>query len=126
MFEVLKIKLFGQQPVPKISDKLLDRLIKRDFKQNVDIVITKLVNVNSDSHQGKNRILAGILKLADKDINALDRLIEKANIDSRDIMMWAEYPGCAKIGFGKLDKKSIKQIYIDDFAEYSDWLNKRH
>jgi hypothetical protein len=124
MFDLLKIKLFRHQPTAKISDRLLATLIARDYKSNADIVKTKLKSVNSESHAGKNRIAADILKLADKDIKALDELIEKANLDSRDIMMWAEYPRCAKIGFGELDKKSMKQIYIDDFIEYSNWLNK--
>ncbi len=65
-----------------------------------------------------------ILKLADKDINSLDGHIEKANNDCRDTIMLAEYPRCANIGFDELDKKSMKQIYIDDYIEYSNWLNK--
>jgi len=52
----------------------------------------------------------------------LDELIEKANKDSRDIMMWAEYPGRAKIGFDELAINPMKQIYIDDFIEYSNWM----
>ena len=123
MFEIVKIKLFGLQPAAKISAQLLDTLIVRDYKSTADIVKTKLKNINSDSQAGQNRISADILKLADKDINALDELIEKANNDNRDIMMWAEYPRCARIEFGELDKKSIKRIYIDDFIEYSNWLN---
>ena len=124
MFDLLKIKLFGHQPTAKISDQLLDTLIIRDFKNDADIVKAKLKNVNSDNKAGKNRIAADILKLADKDVNALDGLISKANNDSRDIMMLAEYPRCAKLVFGKLDEKSMKQIYIDDFIEYSNWINK--
>ena len=122
MFDVLKIKLFGHQPVAQISDQLLDTLIERDFKSKADIVRTKLNKIDSDSKAGKNRIAAGILKLADKNIENLDGLIEKANEDSRDIMMWAEYPRCAKVGFGELDKKQMKQIYLDDFIEFSNWL----
>jgi hypothetical protein len=81
-------------------------------------------NINSDNQAGKNRVAADILKLADKNINSLDRLIEKANDDSRDTIMWAEYPRCAKIEFDDLDKKEMKKIYIDDFIEYLNWLNK--
>jgi hypothetical protein len=124
MFDLLKIKLFGHQPTAKISDQLLDTLIIRDFKNDADIVKAKLKNVNGDNKAGKNRIAADILKLADKDVSALDGLINKANNDSRDIMMLAEYPRCAKLGFGELDGKSMKQIYIDDFVEYSNWINK--
>jgi hypothetical protein len=122
MFDLLKIKLFGHQPVAKISDQLLDSLIERDFKSKGAIVRTKLNNIDSDSKAGQNRVAAGILKLADKNFDALDELIEKANTDSRDIFMWAEYPRCAKVGFDELDEKQMKQIYLDDFIEFSNWL----
>ena len=122
MFDLLKIKFFGHQPVAKISDQLLDTLIGRDFKSKAAIVRTKLNYIDSDSKAGQNRIAASILKLADKNFDALDELIEKANADSRDILMWAEYPRCAKIGFDELDNKQMKQIYLDDFIEFSNWL----
>ncbi len=124
MFDLLKIKIFGHQPVAKISDTLLESIIIRDFDHNAAIVRQKLKNVSSDTKKGKNRISVDILKLADKDINALDGHIEKANNDCRDTIMLAEYPRCANIGFDELDKKSMKQIYIDDYIEYSNWLNK--
>ena len=126
MDDITKIKLFGEQPVSKISDDLLSRLIARDFKHSADIVSAKLKKVNSNSQEGENRISACILKLANQDINALYRLIEKANIDYRDIIMMAEYPRNAKIGFDDLDEETMKQIYIDDFVEYSNWLNESH
>jgi hypothetical protein len=122
MFELLKIKLFGHQPVAKISDQMLDALIERDFKSKAAIVRTKLNNIESESKAGQNRIAAGILKLVNKNFDALDELIEKANTDSRDILMWAEYPRCAKIGFDELGKKQMKQVYLDDFIEFSNWL----
>ena len=124
MFDLLKIKLFGHQPIAKISDQLLDTLIERDYKNNAAIVKTKFNTIDSDIQAGKNRIAAGILKLANKKFDALDELIEKANTDSRDIFMWAEYPRCAKLDFDELDDKQMKQIYIDDFNEYSRWLGK--
>lgn len=121
----IKLMLFGQQPVAKISDSLLSMLIKRDFEQSADIVTEKFKTVNSDSYKGKNRIAAGILKLAKKDVSALDGLIAKANIDYRDIIMNAEYPRCISLGFDELDKKAMKQIYIDDYIEYSNWLKEK-
>ena len=124
MFDIVKIKILGQQPTAKISDELLDTLIERDYIINANIVRTKLDKINSDSKAGQNRIAAGVLKLANKNFDALDELIEKANTDSRDILMWAEYPRCAKIRFDELDQKKMKQIYIDDFNEYSNWINK--
>ncbi len=125
MSDIQNIKLFGNQPSAKISDELLEKLIIREFKVDTAVVSEKLKNVISDSQMGKNRISADILKLANKDINTLDELIERANIDSRDIMLWAEYPRCAELGFDELDENAMKQIYIDDFVEYSNWLNRK-
>lgn len=122
MFGLLKIKLFGHQPTANVSDQLLACLIERDYKNNADAVKTKLRNIKSDNPAGRNRIAAGILKLAGKNFAELDGLIEKANEDCRDIIMWAEYPRCAKMGFDKLDKPRRKQVYIDDFIEFSNWL----
>ena len=124
MLDILKIKILGHQPIAKISDQLLDTLIERDYNTNANIVRTNLKKINSDSKAGQNRIAAGVLKLADKNFDTLNELIEKANTDGRDILMWAEYPRCAKIGFDELEQSQIKQIYIDDFNEYSNWLNK--
>lgn len=124
MFDLFKIKLFGDQPIAKISDQLLNSLIERDYKSNAAIVKTKLNSIDSDSQAGKNRIAADILKLANKNLDTLNELIEKVNNDSRDILMWAEYPRCAKLGFEELDKKQMKQVYVDDFNEYSNWLRK--
>jgi len=123
MDEITKIKLSGNQPAAKISDDLLKKLIIREFDGSANTVRIKLRNVISNTSAGKNRISACILKLANQDLIALDDLIEKANFDSRDIIKGAEYPRCAKIGFSELDKGLMKQIYIDDFIEYSNWLN---
>jgi len=124
MFDLFKIRLWGHQPIAKISDKLLYSLIERDYKCNSDFVKRKFENINCENQAGKNRIAAGILKLADKNLDAIDGLIEKGNQDSRDIMMWAEYPRCSKISFDGLSQKQMKQIFIDDFIEYTSWLKK--
>ena len=122
MFDVLKIKLFGHQPVAKISDQLLDTLIERDYKSNAAIVKTKLNTIHSDNQAGKNRIAAAALKLVNNNFDTLDDFIKKANEDGRDILLWAEYPRCVKIGFYELGKKQMKQIYPDHFIAFSNWL----
>lgn len=63
MFGLIKIKLFGHQPIPKISDQMIEILIARDYKNNTEIVKTKLKKVNSDNQIGKNRINADIQNL---------------------------------------------------------------
>ncbi len=123
MLETLKIKLFGQQPAAKISDQLLDKIINRDFGVLADKVRQKLSVVVSDSNSGKNRISAAILKLSNKDINSIDYYISIAHNDPRDVFMQAEYPRCSKLGFDDMDEQDMKQIYLDDWNEYSSWLN---
>ena len=123
MLDEIKIKIWGTQPVAKVTDQQLDRLIERDFSQYIDNVKIKLEAVKSDSQSGRNRISAAIIKLSDKDIKSLDHYISIANCDCRDVLSQAEYPRCSKLGFGDFDKNEMKSIYLDDWREYSKWLN---
>ncbi len=59
--ELLNTKL--EQPVAKISDAELEKLIDREFPKNSDLVKRKLTEIRSDSKNGKNRIGAAVLKL---------------------------------------------------------------
>ncbi len=125
MFEILQIRLFGTQPVAKVTDQMLERIIQRDFGSQADEVKQKLKQVISDSHSGKNRISAAILKLSNKDIKAVDHFIRLSNNDCRDVLSQAEYPKCTELGFGDMEEQSMKPIYLEDWKEYSRWLNRR-
>ena len=81
MFEILKIRLFGLEPAAKITDEMLDRLIEREFISCADKVRQKLEQVRGVVPTNNNRICAAILKLANKNYKAIDRLIEFANYD---------------------------------------------
>lgn len=118
MFEILRIILLGNQPIAKVDTRTLERILKRDFGNRANEAKQKLQSVNSSS----NRILAAIIKLADKDFDKLDHYIDACNTDFRDILLLAEYPRCAKLGFEIT--KNIKLIYLKDWIEYSRWLNK--
>jgi hypothetical protein len=124
MFETLKIKLFGIQPVAKVSGIVLERLIQREFGNQADLARRKLLQVESETNAGKNRISAAIIKLSDKDINAIDRFTLQSKNDYRDLISQAEYPKCSKLGFTDTDKKNRKIMYLDDWTEYSKWLNQ--
>lgn len=124
MFEKEKIKLFGNQPVPKITNAELEFLINREFSKNKDIVQRKLAEIQSDSQNGKNRICAAILKLAKSDLNKIDFLINKVKEDFRDIISEAEYPRAFTYGFELPNEKELKTIYLNDWNEYLEWKNK--
>src|SRR5688572_15465017 len=118
MFEVLRIKLFGNQPIPKITDKELSQLILRDFGANSDEVKQKLRKVKSDTPSGKNRISAAIIKLSNKDFFAIDQFIEISNNDFRDVISQTEYPKSSELGFTNFETQNMKQIYLEDWEQY--------
>jgi hypothetical protein len=123
MFEVLRIRIFGTQPAAKISDKILDRLIRRDIGDHADNVKLKLSQIANDTHNGKNRISAAIIKLSNRDFKAIDYYIEMSKNDFRDLISQAEYPRCSKLGFGEMDDQNMKRIYLNDWIDYSKWIN---
>lgn len=124
MNEIELIKIKGEQPAANISDAELIFLIERDFSDNVDLIKRKLNKIQSDSQNGKNRIGAAVLKLANSDLNKIDDLINTANKDFRDIVSEAEYPRASKYGFDEPSEKELKTDYLNDWSEYLAWKNK--
>lgn len=123
MFEKLKIKIFGTQPAAKVTTNQLEKLIAREFPKHIDEVTLKFYKVKGDNPNGINRISAAIVKLAHKDPSSIDHFIKMASTDYRDILSQAEYPRYSKLGFEEYDKKKMKSIYLEDWKEYSKWLN---
>jgi hypothetical protein len=112
------------QPAAKISDELLDNLIRREFPNDIAEVKQKLDTIVSDSQTGKNRFSAAVLKLANGDKTKIDLLVEKCNYDFRDIVAMAEYPKNLDTGFDEIAADKTKEIYDKDWSQYADWLNK--
>jgi len=107
-----------------VTDKVLERIIRRDFGNQSNEVKQKLKRVTSESQISKNRIFAAILKLSNKDLNVIDSYVEMCNKDFRDVVSLAEYPRCSKVVLGEMEKKNKKRIYLYDWKEYSEWLNE--
>ncbi|MFI5148916.1 MAG: hypothetical protein ACHQRM_04230 [Bacteroidia bacterium] len=122
--EVFRIKLFGTQPIARASDKTLERIINREFQSQTEVVKQKLEKIDSDSHPGKNRLSAAVLKLADGEMNALDHYIILCNADHRDVLALAEYPRCNTIGMVAMNNQNMKSIYLADWLEYQAWINR--
>ena len=76
----------------KISSKLLELLINREFGEQSLYITEQLQRVKSDSESGRRRISAAILKLTNRSLERLDQIIQRANSDFRDIIAEAEYP----------------------------------
>lgn len=126
MLESIGIALFGRQPFARVDNKTLERIIRREFGISGDEVKQKLKLVKCETQKVNNRIAAAIIKLADKDINAIDKYIDINNVDFRDVLMRAEYPRCVDLAFDEIKNRiKMKQIYFADWKDYSNWLNKK-
>ena len=66
--------------------------IKLDFKDSADKVVEILSNAISKTDYLKtDRIIRCIIFLAKGDIDKLEKYIDNAIFDPRDVMLWAEY-----------------------------------
>ena len=124
MFEVLKIKYLNLQPISKITYKTLERIILREYCNNFEEVRQKLKLIHSDTSKGKIRLSAAVLKLSNGDMTNLDFYIKRCNNDFRDVISKAEYPRALQFGFNNNPVNQSKIIYLDDWTEYTNWLNK--
>ena len=127
MFERLKIKYLGNQPIAEISKETLEKLIQRDFPESYEIVKKKLSLINSDSLKGQNRLSAAVLKVSNANLSKIDSYIEMCNSDYRDVISQAEYPRISEIGFvgiKEIEPSLLKEHYLKDWTEDTNWMNK--
>src|ERR1700730_7591548 len=124
MFETLRITILGHEPVAKISDKTLERLLRREFGDHASEVKEKLLHVKSDTPGGKNRISAAILKLSNGDLDKINYYIDLCNQDFRDVVAPAEYPRYSTVAFNEIPRWKKRQFYLADWKEYSNWLRE--
>jgi hypothetical protein len=127
MFERLKIKYLGNQPIAEISKETLEKLIQRDFPESYEIVKKKLSLIKSDSLKGQNRLSAAVLKVSNANLSKIDSYIEMCNSDYRDVISQAEYPRISEIGFvgiKEIEPSLLKEHYLKDWTEYTNWMNK--
>lgn len=115
------------QPVAKISQRDIKKIIERDYPAgNEKEIVEILSQYKSDNEAGKYRVWAALLKISDGKLEILKEKIEIAKTDYRDILADAEYPEYSeKVGFDseKFSKKELKNIIKSDWNQYQHWLN---
>jgi hypothetical protein len=124
MLETLKIKLFSTQPVAKVSQNQIEKIVKAQYNKHYNEVIAKLDSIDMQIPKEKNRIKAAVLKIANCEYENLDKLIDIANVDFRDVIVRAEYPRSWKHGFNDVSKHLRKKEYLEDWKEYQEWLKR--
>ncbi len=114
------------QPIPKVSEIDVVRIVQRDFAEKDRSEIQRLLSTYGTEswHREPDRVRLGILKLAGGDPKRVKEHLEAANCDWRDVLAGAEYPEYYQKLFGihKMPKKDIEAIIARDWKQYQDWL----
>jgi len=114
------------QPVAKISFQDIERIIDRDYTLHKKSKVFAVLNqYSSDSKKLDFRVWAGALKISEGDLGKLEKNIEKANSDFRDILAFAEYPKYSdQVGFDtdEFTEAELDSIIEEDWKQYQQWL----
>lgn len=70
----------------------ITKRIKIDFSLKSDEVFEQLTNaIEKAEYLSTDRVIRSIIFLSKGDLQELNRYIEVATFDTRDVMLWAEY-----------------------------------
>ena len=110
----------AEQPVPRVSDDDLVRLVRREFpRQRFEQVMHMLDAYNGSEH---NRVCAAALKLAEGDVKRLDHFL---STDYRDTLACAEYPGYGdKVVSSRARPSDVQRIIDADWQQYREWFDR--
>ncbi len=68
--------------------------VQTDFGENASKATTMLLDaINKVNYLRTDRVIRCMIFLAKGDLTDLERYIETATFDTRDVMLWAEYEG---------------------------------
>jgi len=109
------------QPVPKVSRDDVLRIIARDFPAEHHAGILR--DLDALKSPEIPRVQLAVLKLVNGKLAELPRHLEMARVDYRDVLMWAEYPADAKVGWGEA-LEAHQDAYRADREQYQTWLRR--
>lgn len=113
------------QPIPKVSHSDVERIVQRDFVSSEQCRVWAILEKYQSEYGDPSRVLLAVLKLADGDIAAVQRQIEIAKSDYRDVLAIAEYPRYFReIGFGEVSETFRRAVIDDDWNQYQAWLTR--
>ncbi len=116
------------QPVPKVSESDVVRVVQREFPSAQFETVMSVLNEygTEDWHHEGCRVRLAVLKLATGNLEVLRRKTEVAKCDYRDILAYAEYPEYMKkvSPDSDLPKKQVRAVVARDWSQYEKWLNK--
>ena len=117
-----------ERRIPEVSLKDVQRVIERDFGSSQhERVMSVLLGFEGVVHEHvRARVLLSVLKMADGDIEKVEKYVLLALKDYRDVLAMAEYPGWAREdGIEPLDEATEQEVIREDWLQYIDWLNRK-
>ena len=89
--------------------------IRTDFGENSNKATTMLLDaINKVDYLKTDRVIRCIIFLAKGNLTELNKYIETATFDTRDVMFWAEY-----VGIGENEKPKRVRDFNKAFADSS-------
>lgn len=112
-----------EQKIPNITNDDIKRIIERDFPKNTDIA-NILNRYTSETEKGRNRVHAAILKIAACSVEKIEKYVEVAIVDYRDVLYWAEYSNYSKFVLQVISAEKKSELINEDWNEYNEWLTR--
>jgi hypothetical protein len=109
------------QPIPDVSRADVLRIIARDFPLAQQVEVLRELDALGES--AKPRVQLAVLKLVNGRIAEFEKHLAYARRDWRDVLMWAEYPADAKIGWSS-PADAHHPAYQSDWEQYQAWLTR--
>lgn len=112
-----------RQPAATYTEADLGRIVARDYApESIAQVKALLARYGNESWQREVlRVQMACLKCANGDLDALEREVEAACRDYRDVLGPAEYPSYDKARTPEAKKKAIES----DWKQLQAWLNRQ-
>ncbi len=112
------------QPTPSVSERDVERIVRRDYPTNVvDDILELIATVEV---REKSRVVLACLKIAGDNIDRLRNELASASGYYREILSEAEYPLATKrwSRIESLSEDEVRAIYDKDWRQYSEWLTR--
>ena len=113
-----------RQPIPDVTLNDVERIVRRDFPEEQFDSVMAVLN-RYESKRERPRVQLATLKLANGDLEALQKQIRTALEDFRDVLAPAEYPESSKQGFRallELPAEEKRRVFDSDWRQYETWL----
>ena len=115
-----------QQPVPKVTESDVSRIVARDF--SADEIARAHAILNDYGMESWEREIARVrvaaLKLAAGSLEALRSHVKVAKSDYRDVLAAAEYPAYMSVAFRSHPPADGEMRISTDWEQYREWFER--